>query len=160
MKIGIVSDSHGNLHDLEFALADMGHVDVLFHLGDYTEDGEYLKTLTNAPVYLIKGNMDRFTQAGKDEILVIIEGVAILACHGHTYGVKSDLYRVAMRGQERKARIVLFGHTHQPYLSDDGQILLFNPGSVGAPRMGGEKSYGIITIDSGDVKGEIIPIKK
>jgi putative phosphoesterase len=86
--------------------------------------------------------------------------VAILACHGHAYGVKSDLYRVTLRGQERNARIVLFGHTHQAYQTDDGQIMLFNPGSAGAPRMGGEKSYGIITIDGDNIDGQIIPLKK
>ncbi|WKY47490.1 metallophosphoesterase [Eubacteriaceae bacterium ES3] len=160
MRIGIVSDSHGNLHDLEQALLAMGHVDILFHLGDYVEDGEYLKTLTDTPVYLAKGNMDRYAKAGKDEILLVIEGVAILACHGHTYGVKSDLYRLAMRGRERNARIVLFGHTHHPYSSDDGEIMLFNPGSVGAPRLSGEKTYGIISINGDQIDGEIISLKK
>lgn len=160
MKIGIVSDSHGNKKKLEEALKEMGNIDMIFHLGDYVEDGDYLKTLTKVPVYIIRGNMDRFSEGGQDEIYIMVEGVKILACHGHAYGVKSDLYRLSLRGREKEARIVLFGHTHISYFEDDGQMLLMNPGSIGSSRTGKGESFGIIAIDKGQVSGEIIEIKK
>ena len=75
MKIGIVSDSHGNTRSLSKGLKAMGSVDLIFHLGDYYEDGLYLKTLTSVPVHLVKGNMDSFSEGGHDEIVTIVEGV-------------------------------------------------------------------------------------
>ena len=38
MRIAVMSDSHGNLDALKKAVAEMGHVDVIIHLGDYVED--------------------------------------------------------------------------------------------------------------------------
>jgi len=46
-----------------------------------------------------------------------------------------------MAGRERGADIVVFGHTHRPFLSDADRPILFNPG----PALNGQ--YGIITID-------------
>ena len=38
MRIGLVSDSHGNLGDLERAVSQMGRVEAIFHMGDYVDD--------------------------------------------------------------------------------------------------------------------------
>ena len=158
MRIGVVSDSHGNFRALEKAVAQMGAVDVIFHLGDYVEDGLYLRTLTSAGVHIIKGNMDQYAEDGSSIITTTIGGFNFFACHGHQYGVKNDLNNIYHAGLEKNADVILFGHTHKAFLQDDGQILIMNPGSVGAPRMGDPESYGIITIENGDIDGEIFPV--
>lgn len=158
MKIGVVGDSHGNLNALKKAVKQMGAVDVIFHLGDYVEDGLYLKTLTDAPVHIIKGNMDQHAENGSSIITTTIGGFKFFACHGHQYGVKNDLNNVYHAGLEKNAEVILFGHSHKAFLQDDGQILIMNPGSVGAPRMGDPESYGIITIENGDIDAKIFPV--
>ncbi len=160
MKIGLVSDSHNNKGSLSKAVKAMGSVDLIFHLGDYYEDGLYLKTLTSTPVHIVRGNMDFFSEGGHDEILTIVEGLKIFACHGHRYGVKGGLQRLYYKAKEVDARIVLYGHTHIPYLDDDGGILIMNPGTVGAPRSDGYESYGIIKINKGQVDAKIFPLEK
>lgn len=160
MKIGVVSDSHSNKKSLSKAIKAMGKVDLIFHLGDYFEDGIYLRTLTSSPVHIVKGNMDFFSEGGHDEILTTFGGVQIFACHGHLYDVKQNLQHLYFKGKAENARIVLFGHTHIPYLDDDGEMMMMNPGTVGAARMSGYESYGLITINKGQIKGEIIPLER
>ena len=160
MRIGLVSDSHGNKGSLSKAVKVMGAVDLIFHLGDYYEDGLYLKTLTSAPVHIVRGNMDFFSEGGHDEILTVVDGFKIFACHGHRYGVKDSLQALYYKGKEKKARIVLYGHTHSPYLDDDGGMLIMNPGTVGAPRMNGYPSYGIIELNKGQIEANIFPLDK
>ena len=45
-------------------------------------------------------------------------------------------------GQQEKADIVLFGHTHHQLTTAESRMLIMNPGSVG---FGGQ--YGLIDID-------------
>jgi predicted phosphodiesterase len=36
--------------------------------------------------------------------------------------------------RQNPAEMVVFGHSHIPFLGTDGKITLFNPGSAGPPR--------------------------
>ncbi|MEG2642550.1 MAG: metallophosphoesterase family protein, partial [Eubacterium sp.] len=58
MRIGVVSDSHGNSRTLKQAIDAMGPVAVIFHLGDYVSDGESIKKMVDIPVITLRGNMD------------------------------------------------------------------------------------------------------
>ena len=64
MRIGLVSDSHGNLGDLERAVSQMGKVEAIFHMGDYVDDALQIKHWTSVPVFAAKGNMDVYSQKG------------------------------------------------------------------------------------------------
>lgn len=158
MKIGVMSDSHGNLKAVKKAVAEMGPVDVIIHLGDYVEDALYLRTQTNIPVHILKGNLDSFANDGSMVLETTLGGLKFFASHGHKYGVKSDLQRIYYAGHEKNAQVILYGHTHRAYIEDDGRTLIMNPGSVGAPRMGDPESYGLITIENGEIDAKIIPL--
>jgi len=159
MKVGVFSDSHGNLIALKKALDQMGAVDVIIHLGDYVEDALYLRTLTNIPIHILKGNMDQFTEAGSPYLFTTIGGFKFFATHGHQYGVKNNLDQLYHAAREKNAEVIVFGHTHEAFMQDDGQILIMNPGSIGAPRRGDPESYGLITTyEDGDINGEIFPV--
>lgn len=158
MKIGVMSDSHGNLKAVKQAVEEMGPVDVIIHLGDYVEDALYLKTITNAPVHMLKGNLDSFADQGSMSLETTLGGFRVFACHGHKHGVKNDLHHLYYAGLEKSAQVILYGHTHHAYIEDDGQVLLMNPGSVGAPRLDDPPSYGLITIEKGEIEAKIIPL--
>jgi hypothetical protein len=158
MKIGVMSDSHGNLKAVKQATAEMGQVDVIIHLGDYVEDALYLRTITNIPVHILKGNLDSFDKDGSITLETTLGGFKFFACHGHKYGVKNDLHRLYYAGLKKNAQVILYGHTHHAYIEEDGRILMMNPGSVGAPRMGDPESYGLITIENGEIDAKIIPL--
>lgn len=159
MKIGVMSDSHGNLKAVKQAVDEMGQVDVIFHLGDYVEDALYLQTITDIPIHILKGNMDSFVNDGSMALETTLGGFRFFACHGHKYGVKNNLQCLYYAGLEKNAQVILYGHTHHAYFEDDGRILIMNPGSVGAPRMGDSESYGLITIENGEIDAEVMPVK-
>ncbi|MGL4606108.1 MAG: metallophosphoesterase family protein [Eubacteriaceae bacterium] len=158
MKVGVFSDSHGNREALKKGVGQMGEVDAIIHLGDCAEDGAFIRTLTNIPVYIISGNMDEGNEEGKQELLTKIGDVPFFACHGHRHGVKYDLNKLYHTGMEKGAKVILFGHTHKAFIEDDGELLIMNPGSIGAPRIGDPESYGIIYLEADDIRGEIFPL--
>lgn len=158
VKIGVVSDSHGNVKGLEKAIATMGPVDLIFHLGDYVADGESIRRLVSIPVITLRGNMDMGEMAGEDYVKTTFGGKCIVACHGHEYGVKGGLTRLMFKAESEGADIVLYGHTHFAICEEEGGIFFMNPGALAYPAMTQPKSYGMITIDDHGITGEIIPL--
>lgn len=147
MKIGLVSDSHGNLRELKRAVTQMGDVDLIFHMGDYADDAQEIKKWKSIPVFSVKGNMDTFSPYGETEILTEAGGKTILACHGHLYHVKTDYSTLRYRALEAGADMVFFGHTHLPFVDQSDDLLMINPGSCTLPHGSSRKSYGIVTIE-------------
>ena len=156
-KILIFSDSHGNARNLSFALTEHGEsVDLILHLGDGIAD---LPAEANAISRTVRGNFEdcfsRYYEVPTEQLFTVA-GKKILACHGHRHGVKTFEAMLATYAAGKEADIVLFGHTHVPYLryapaEEYGRPLhLFNPGSIGSPR-GGKASYGILEISENGV---------
>lgn len=145
-KILVMSDTHGYRGRAQSVLLKYGgDADIIVHLGDYVTDAEYLKTITNKKVYSLKGNCD-ITSAAKQEIMIRTEGRKILALHGHKQNVKTGILELGAYATEKGADLALFGHTHIPLEEYYGDVLLYNPGSLGEPR-GRKPSIGIVTID-------------
>ncbi len=143
----VISDTHGAKAKTAIAVHRYGNVDMIFHLGDYSRDVDYLCTLTKAPVYSVRGNCDLGSSA-EPEIMLSIEGVKVLALHGHKQNVKSSLLTLGLYAQEKEADIALFGHTHMPAEQLYQGVTLYNPGSLGEPR-GGRATVGLLTIEDG-----------
>ena len=56
--------------------------------------------------------------------------------------------RIREEGQSRKADIVMYGHTHKPYLDIREDITVLNPGSLAYPRQfPRDPSYMVMEID-------------
>lgn len=155
-RIFIFSDTHGSLSGCENALRNSKEkVGGIIHAGDYTRDADSLKTLfPEIPFYIVKGNGDIFSHEPQD-LTVIIDGVKIFITHGHMYNVKMEYdYRTLReKGHEVGADLVVFGHTHRPYLDWDGQMTVVNPGSAG---YGG--TYAVAKIDNGKVRVDMYSI--
>lgn len=154
MRIGVLSDTHGEEWALSACLAAAGTVDAWLHLGDYISDSVALEA-AGKPVYAVCGNMDAFT-AGPRERVVELSGARVFLCHGHSYGVKDSPLRVALRARELGCGIALFGHTHMPFLDEGGDLLLMNPGSPSFPRGGSKRSMGILTLGGKYPEGALL----
>lgn len=148
MRLGIMSDSHGNLSMARMAINSMGTVDLLVHLGDYCHDAKILAAELQRDIIYVKGNCD-FSSDVPNEKLLDIEGLKIYITHGHQQGVKWGHDGIVQKGRSLGADIVLFGHSHVSEIFLDGSILFMNPGSVGEPRGGYEATCGIIEIKNG-----------
>ena len=145
MKILVLSDSHGDFHDMEQAVRSE-QPDYVLHLGDYSRDVDRLReTFPMLAVAGVRGNCDYADLITPEEKLIEYVGVRVFLCHGHRYGVKSGLLRLYMAAQEKEADVALFGHTHCAFCEYKNGIWLLNPGSCGYDR----SSFGIIEIRDG-----------
>lgn len=164
MKLGIVSDIHGNLGGLQAALGVMGPVDELLCLGDsiyqYRFSNEVVGLLKSVGARMILGNHEEvfLSEAGshaREKEGVDQDLLAFLADQPHrrmlTYGRKTVLMIHSTpwepRGEyiyphneklalfaEAGADFILYGHTHAQVVRRIGGVVVVNPGSAGEGR--------------------------
>jgi len=146
MKIGIISDTHGNLAAVDEALSIAHDMECWFHVGDCVPDAEYLENTYNVKVYGVAGNCDWPTKDTCYERIVDIAGHRIFMTHGHNYGVRYTQEYVMEAAESQGADIAIFGHTHiVEYLS--GPPILLNPGSAARPRDDDRSSFMIMELE-------------
>ena len=151
MKILVLSDSHGNIENMERAVLDTSPA-MIFHLGDCWHDAETLHgKFPEIPLVQVPGNCDYRPQE-PSEVILDLDGKRILLCHGHTYGVKSSLLSAGYAAEEKNLDLFLFGHTHRSLLDKRGKTLFLNPGTIGEY---GRATYGIVTLENGKLDGQI-----
>jgi uncharacterized protein len=156
MRVGLVSDTHGDPTAWEKALDAWGTLDLVLHAGDVLYHGIFnpivptyeprrLAELLNACPFMMlhaRGNCDsEVDQLALDSFIlsdfafVSAEGTRVLVCHGHKW-TEEELSKMAAGG---KADMVLRGHTHVPEMKVVGGVPIVNVGSCGLPKQGGEK---------------------
>jgi len=151
MKIGILSDSHGNTQYVKNAgqyLKDTAKVDLIVHLGDEGDDADVLKGL-GIEVLKISGMFSIFYQdpALPSRIVKEIDGIKIIFTHSPELSV-SDL---------RQIKAVFYGHTHISKIENKKGILWVNPGHLcEADKRDNQASFAVAAIESGRISANII----
>ena len=151
MKLGILSDSHGNLEALKRTFDIFGNVcgvlhggDILYHPPRDTNFSDYkLVDCVNflnsqiTPIIAVKGNCDSEVydellnfDTDKSTTTYNFEGTGIVINHGH---LLRDEKKIEL-AKDLKARIFISGHTHVPVLEEKDGVILLNPGSIARPR--------------------------
>ncbi len=139
-KILVVSDSHGRRDTLQRCIDLSVPFDIIIHCGDGVKDIRGADVPDNAIVLVVAGNTDLHSYSNEETLLIEnINGRTVMITHGHIYNVKSGLYSIKKSADDMKAGIVLFGHTHIPFLKIENPVL-FNPGDLSTGN------YGIIQI--------------
>lgn len=147
MKILIVSDTHGRHGNLDEVLELEGKIDMLIHLGDVEDDEHYIEAIAEYPVHMLAGNNDFFSYL-PDEKEVRIGKYRVFMTHGHRFYVSVNTRRLREEAKLRGVDIVMFGHTHKPYIDVEGELKVINPGSLSYPRHEGRRaSYVIMEIN-------------
>jgi len=144
--IGLISDTHyqDRLFELPKGLADLWtNIDLILHAGDVGELCVLDLLSELGPVIAVHGNdePDCIKKELPYQQLVAINGLRLLLWHSHypdpeeekakrkgTWGPK--LERIAGRGREVNAKIVVYGHTHVPMIYRYSDMLLINPGAL------------------------------
>lgn len=153
MKILVISDSHGAYGSFIQAVEENKNADLVLFLGDGGDDFKAVsKAYPELAMKAVQGNCD-YSFAPDFETLTI-KNYTIFMTHGHLFGVKSNLKRLKQQGRQRKADIVLFGHTHQAEITWEDSTVYFNPGSLMSYRRG-SGSYGTITLTDDEILPEI-----
>jgi len=145
MKIVVFSDAHGNKKAIERILDFNPDATYLISLGDSEFRHKYLLDLN---IIAVKGNYPLDGGIGYESILEI-EGKKIFMTHGHKYGVRRDIRELVTKADETGVDIVLFGHTHIPYINKLNGVYYMNPGSIISPRSKHVPSYLILNIEKG-----------
>ncbi len=152
----VLSDTHGVKIKMAAAVHRFPEADMIFHLGDTSRDADYIRTLTNKPVYSVRGNCD-LNSITEAELILSVEGVKFLLVHGHKQSVKSSLLGLKLYAQEKEVDAVLFGHTHIPTEQYIDGICLYNPGSLGEPRAN-PATVGLMTVEQGTLKIKTVKV--
>ncbi len=128
-RLVIVSDSHGNAKGLEKLLPVIQENHYFIYLGDGLADlGKVLEQADKKTVFC-RGNCDFFARVDEEGVLEV-ENLKIFYCHGHKYGVKLGLAKLAKATKERGCQIALYGHTHNAKITEMDGVTLINPGSL------------------------------
>lgn len=149
-RIIVVSDTHRDFYSLAKVAERHQDADLMIHLGDGYEDFCRLEGLfPKLERRCVKGNCD-FCLSKKIKLAEILDyGPArIFYTHGHIYEVKAGLDQLYQTGVDGGANIILYGHTHMPFVDYQKGVYVMNPGSLGQPR-DGIPTYGIIDMDDG-----------
>jgi hypothetical protein len=127
MRIGILSDTHGNFALMRKAadiLVNRDRVDRLFHLGDHYQDSQELLAY-RVPVVAVPGLYDAeyLESSVENQRLEICRGISVLLVHDRT-----TLAADRVRG----AQVVLYGHTHRAAIAPETGCVWCNPGHLKA----------------------------
>lgn len=165
MKIGFISDTHGDYDQTLKALEVLKDCDKVYHLGDVLYHGprndlpkgynpkklaEVLKGLDY--ITYIKGNCD----SDVDEMVMEkglqqkkrvenIDGKLFLMVHGYEETLEDRI----KEAKELGAEAIVTGHTHIKVLEEKEGITLLNPGSPSIPKDG---SASVATYEDGVFK--------
>ena len=162
VRVGVISDTHivDRRRVIPGAVWDaFAGVDCIVHAGDIARRAVLDELAMLAPVYAVYGNMDPFDLANTlpERRVVDLGGVYLGLTHGHLGQGRTlpERARNAFRDVEG-LRVVVFGHSHEPYSSVDRGVLLFNPGSPTERRRQPRHSFGLLTVAHGEAHGEIV----
>jgi putative phosphoesterase len=162
MRIGLVSDIHGNAAGLARALDGLSDVDEIWCVGDAVSehrfDNDVVAMLRERASRYVLGNHElgllgqhgeRARAAANPDLLeyvraqplavdTIVEGRRLVMTHGSPLPPHNQ-YVVAGSPELRRlaeidADIVILGHTHVPMAERIGRPLVVNPGSAGERR--------------------------
>jgi len=159
MIIGVLSDTH-SLNIPTALIERFKTVDLIIHAGDIC-DVQTLKMLKKiAPTKAVQGNMDDAALKKELPLKEVIDcgPFKVGVTHGHMGETREALKNAMTSFKDDKIDVVIFGHSHQALKEQVGKTLYFNPGSPNDVVRAKFFSYGLITIEEGKIKAEIIKL--
>ena len=151
MKIGLISDTHGLLRPE--ALAALAGCDHILHAGDIGKP-EILDALRQlAPLTVVRGNNDEgldWAEALSETLQLELAGVGIHLTH-QVSQVPTDL--------PPSIDVVVTGHSHKPLIERRDGRLWLNPGSAGPRRFKLPIGVGLLHIEDGEARAELIELQ-
>lgn len=158
MKIGILSDTHDHLHNLETALERLRAegVERILHCGDVCKPG-MIQALEDFDVWIAQGNMDchlGLAQVVENEIgpgrlawlhRPTLDGYPVAMVHGDN---EEALHNLITSNQYA---YVFHGHTHRRRDQTIGRTRVINPGALGGTRRQ-SRSFCILDLETGEIR--------
>lgn len=161
MKIGIMSDTHDNLPNVERAIQHFTaqQVELIIHCGDWVTPfvPQFIFTLEpklTIPIKSVFGNNEgdhyRFLERQKQEnwniefhketLVLDVDGRSIAVYHGTDQRLTEALIASNLYG------VVCTGHTHVPVVHETNTVLHINPGSTAGYGFGRLSGKGTVAV--------------
>jgi hypothetical protein len=148
--IAVISDTHGKPHSNLFPALERNRPSLILHAGDVGDLDLITELEGISQAVYVRGNTDpigpmwpesvslriRLGASRRLDLLLIHFAVARLRLNKET--------QILLK--EDPAQLVIYGHSHIPFLGKQQSTVLFNPGSAGPPRMGLPITFGLIEI--------------
>jgi len=134
MKIAIISDLHDNLAYLNtFLSADTS--DVLLMCGDIgnSETMNLISKSSYKKIYFVFGNADTFSEKEIPKNIINLGETGIIELDNKKIGLCHQPYKIEKLLPE-KPYIIFHGHTHIPWIKQEGETMIVNPGTLGGWR--------------------------
>ena len=153
MRIAVLSDTHLRVGKAlpRFVWEQLTDIDMILHAGDLTHCGLLEELSCIAPVRAVRGNCDGWDVSLPNRDIVECEGFRIGLIHGDSGKGKSTPERAHRAFQDTSVDLIVFGHSHIPFMEWQNGILLFNPGSPTDKRREPQYSMGLLEIQPGQV---------
>jgi uncharacterized protein len=137
----------------EGVLPYLEEANLILHAGDLLDSALLDKLVLYAPVHAVRGNVDPPEVDLPETLELGFGGVKLAMIHdsGRREGRRR---RLARRFPE--ARVIVFGHSHIPFLEDEDGLLLLNPGSPTDKRRQPEHTFALLRVERGEVRAEIL----
>ena len=148
-EIGVISDTHGLLRpEAEKYLEGS---DIIIHAGDIGTIELISKLKRIAPIYAIRGNVDK--ENWPDEFpetmeLEILDKRIFIIHNINEFNI----------GNEKNYDIIISGHSHKPLIKKMNDILYLNPGSAGKKRFSLPVSIAHVKISEDKISAELIEL--
>ena len=151
----VIADTHiprraGALPD--GLLPHLERSDLILHAGDLMDLSLLDELAACAPVHAVRGNLDAPDARLPETLEFRFGGVEIAMIHDD--GPRKGR-RNRMRRRFPEARVVVFGHSHIPFLEDREGLLLLNPGSPTDKRREPYPTFALLRVGPGGVRAEI-----
>jgi putative phosphoesterase len=103
-------------------------------------------------VVAVRGNMDRgeVAQSLPDTQVVEVGGVLLYILH--------DIGSLDLSPHAAGFSAVIFGHSHQPEIREEGGVLFFNPGSAGHRRFDYPITLGLLRLRGGRLRPQVVSL--
>lgn len=175
MKIGVLSDIHGDYQTLENVLNQLDSQHQAKHVlcaGDLVGRGpdqvRVVETIRQRQIPTVRGNHDEwFYNVGEQntkflrglpvDLRLRYAGVNIFMCHGKPGSNMWGLYRdhisdtlLNMMLESLNVQVLITGHTHVPLMARVERGMVVNPGSLYAFKSSRETShtYGVLDLEA------------
>jgi hypothetical protein len=151
LRVAVIADTHSRPHPRAAELVAALAPDAIVHAGDIGDTAVLDTFAAIAPLVAVRGNID---EHGLPDVVGIdvrdgdtsVYRVCLL--HIGVYGAKirADAARTA---HAQKARLLVCGHSHVPFIGKDKGLTVFNPGSIGPRRFTLPIVFGVLEIANG-----------
>ena len=116
--------------------------------------------MTSGNLIAVCGNMDppELKKLLPEKVIFKKLGIKIGVIHG--WGASHDLEeRITKPFRDEDVSCIIFGHSHNATNHKRDDILFFNPGSPTDKYYAKSNSIGYVTIQDGEIVGEIVPVR-